>query len=134
MSQLQCEFKVLEDLPAGEIVEFIFKGKHESTHGREMGKYICDTLVSRAVAAIVVNLLDYEYRFGNDIGQLCVACFDQTRKVQRSGRIVATGKTHKSLHSLLEVTNLLNLLDLRFASSVDEALKDLRERLRNKSA
>ena len=134
MSQLVSESRVI-GTPIGDVLEITFRGIHEWTHGSEMNRYIEKKLAEARPAAILFNLLDYEYVFGNDVTGLFTASFDrEEEKLQiRPVCIVATGTTHRSLYNFFKSAHLLDTLKIEFATSVEHGLQCLRERLSENS-
>ncbi len=131
MSELICESRILEAFPAGDILEIAFRGIHEWTHGREMSRFIKQTIGDSSPAAVVINLLDYEYRFGDDVSGLFEAFIDRKRNVLRPSCIAATGLTHESMYPFFARSRIFEAFQVQFVSSVEEALERLRERSRS---
>jgi hypothetical protein len=81
---------------------------------------------------VVLNFLEFEYVFGNDIAGIQWAFFNRSadkRITIRPCAIVAKGQTAKSLLSLIQSGNLLRVYDIQFAESVDAGVEQLRFRL-----
>lgn len=131
MSRLSCDSRVIAT-PAGNVLEITFRGIHEWSHGGEMDRYVEDKLTETRPAAVLFNLLDYEYVSGNDVTALFSASFDRDGKKGARIRpvcIVATGTTHRSLYSFFEDTQLLDAFAIEFASSEAPGLQHLKARL-----
>lgn len=131
MSELLAESKTIEIAAQGEVLELVFRGKHEWTHGCEMERHLQDALAGRTVAAILFNLLEYEYVFGNDVTALFTAAWDRTGVTTtiRPVCITATGITHSSLYELFKQGKLIEGFRIEFADTVATGLLKLRTRL-----
>ncbi len=129
MSELVSGSRILDRSVKGDIVEITFRGTHEWTHRGLMAQFIQDTLSTCPVTGVVINLLEYHYLYGDDVSGLFEASLDRTGKKPRPCSIVARGETHKSLYDFFKSSMMLDVLQLYFASSVDEALQELRHRL-----
>lgn len=125
MSYLVAESQVLQISPLGTVVEISFRGTHEWTHGNEMHRYVEKVVSERRPAAIVFNLLDYRYVFGNDVTALFTAAYDQDAKKLRPVYIAATGTTYTSLYNLFETGRIQESLGIEFVDSVEEAVQRL---------
>ena len=126
MTQLVGESRVV-DTPKGVVLEIIFRGVHNRSHGTQMSAFITGQLAETSPVAILINLLEYKYVFGNDIGAAVIATFRHRPIIP--GCIVATGTTHSSLHNLMSISRLLESFPLEFASSLEEGLQCLSARL-----
>ena len=134
MTQLVSESRIFGTLPQGNILEISFRGTHECSHGGEMNRYIREKLEEHAPAAIVFNLLDYQYVWGNDVGVLFWASIvHRNPKEIRPVCILATGTTYTSLYNLSKDSKLIDVFKIEFASTEELALERLRERLGNRS-
>src|SRR5262245_57345272 len=134
MSQLVSESRIVETVK-GDVLEITFHGIHQWTHENEMNRYIEGKIAETLPAAILFNLLDYEYAFGNDVTGLFTASFyttDGPRRI-RPVCIVATRTTHKSLYKLFKSAHLLGVLDIGFAPSLEQGLQYVTARLSQKS-
>lgn len=129
MNDLLIRSAMLEGAPQGEILHVSCHGVHDWTHGPRIGDYIQDALAGSPVAAVVIDLLEYEYVFGNDLAALFVAFYDKSSKTLRPSCIVATGKTRTAIEALFRAGHMLSVVDLTFVSTVEEALGDLRLKL-----
>ena len=130
MGQLQCDWKVYDAVPQEQILEIIFCGVHEWTHGREMQRHVEKILAEHEAAGIVLNFLNYEYVFGNDVGaSVITAAYDLDSKKPRPACIVATGTTYQSLYQLFKIAKLIEALEIEFLHTVDSGLQRLRSRL-----
>jgi len=131
MSELGCESRILGPSSQGKILEIAFRGTHELRHGWEMDHYIRKKLADHRPAAIVFNLLDYQYVFGNDVTGLFTASIDRDAKgfQMRPVCIVATGTTYTSLYNLFKSAKIIDALGIEFVSTVESALQRLTEKL-----
>jgi hypothetical protein len=125
-NQLLTESRVFDISPLGIVAEISFQGIHDWTHGNEMARHIQRIASENRPAAIIFNLINYQYVFGNDVMPLFVAALDQEAKKPRPVYIVATGRTHKSLYNLFKQTGALQkAIDVQFVESVEEAIRRL---------
>ena len=129
MSQLECDSKVYGASPQGQILEIIFRGTHEWTHGREMLRYVEKMLAECPATGFIINLLDYEYVGGHLGAPLIAVAYDRDTKRVCPVCVVMTGATYTSLYRYLKITKLIDVLRVEFASTVESALQRLRERL-----
>jgi hypothetical protein len=132
MNQLHCRHSILEATPQGTILEVAFSGVHEHGVGLQVGKYVEETVHQTNPTAVVLNFLEFEYVFGNDIAGIQWAFFNRSvdkRITIRPCAIVAKGQTAKSLLSLIQSGNLLRVFDIQFAESIDAAVEQLRSML-----
>jgi len=129
MSELGCESRILAKSSQGKVLEITFYGTHECSHGGEMDRYIRERLAEHSPAAIIFNLLNYQYVFGNDVTGLFTASIDRDAKgfQIRPVCIVATGTTYTSLYSFFKSAKLIDALGIEFVSTVESALQWLRE-------
>lgn len=118
----------------GEILYVSCQGVHDWTHGPRIADYLATALAGSPVEVVVIDLLEYEYVFGNDLAALLVAFYDKNAKKLRPSCIVAKGKTRTAIETLFRDGRLLDALDLTFASTVEEALVGLRLKLAKPSA
>ena len=134
MGTLSCKMRVLEKLRDGQILEISFRGTHEWTHGQEMEGFLKTALVENPEpVAVVFNLLDYRYVYGNDVSCFCTAAFDRTNKTIRPVAVVARGRTRDSLYNLYKSGKLLDVLGIEFVSTVNEGLELVRARVEGTS-
>ncbi len=132
VKQLHCKHSILEATPQGTILEVAFRGVHEHGVGLQVSKYVEETVHQTNPAAVVLNFLEFDYVFGNDIAGIQCAFFNRStdKKITiRPCAIVANGQTAKSLLSLIQSGNLLQVFDIQFAESIDAAVEQLRSRL-----
>lgn len=132
MKQLHCRHSILKVTPQGSILEVAFSGVHEDGVGLQVGKYVEETVQQTDPAAVVLNFLEFEYVFGNDIAGIQCAFFNRSADKKftiRPCAIVAKGQTAKSLLSLIQSGNLLRVFDIQFAENIDAAVEQLRSML-----
>ena len=75
MNQVRCRNSILEATPRGTILEVAFSGVHEHGVGLQVGKYVEETVHRTNPAAVVLNFLEFEYVFGNDIAGIPMGIF-----------------------------------------------------------
>lgn len=129
MNDLVIRSATLEGVPDRRILHVSCHGVHDWTHGARIADYLQSALADKPVAGVVIDLFEYEYVFGNDLAGLFVAFYDKHAKALRPSCIVAAGKTRTAIETLFRNGNMLSALDLTFASTVEEALGDLRLKL-----
>jgi hypothetical protein len=135
MGELRSESRVVATSECGVLRIFEFTGTHDSTHGRTMFDYIQEHLTNAQVSGVIIDLLGYEYEFGNDV--FCVFLTGSYRRSQNwlPLCILAQGATRAALESLLRAGNLGSLADMTsFASSREEALGWLSVQVKKESA
>jgi len=125
MSHLIAESRVFQLPRLGTVVEISFRGTHEWTHGSEMHLYVEKMISENRPAAIVFNLLDYRYVFGNDVTALFTAAYDPEAKKIRPVYIAATGTTYTSLCNLFKTSKIQQAFGTEFVESVEDALQRL---------
>jgi len=131
-SNLSCETTVLEKRTEGIILEIRFNGVHHWKHGNEMLDYIQEAIETHNPAAIVINLLEYEYIFGNDIfAPIFFALHDQKQGSIRPCSVVAVGHTAKSLESLIDASNIRTLgkINIKILKNIEAAQEEIRRHL-----
>jgi hypothetical protein len=95
MNQIRCGHSILEATPQGTILEVAFSGVHEHGVGLQVGKYVEETVHQINPAAVVLNFLEFEYAFGDDIAGIQWAFFIRSadeRITIRPCAIVAKGR------------------------------------------
>lgn len=121
----------------GTILRVTFSGVHEDGVGHLVGDYLCEALKRHQPAAVVLDFLPFKYRFGNDIGgivQAFVRKGTDGKVAIRPSAIVATGRTAKSLMSLLQPAKVLDEFGVRFFPDVSSAVEHLRTKLESATA
>ena len=131
MGELVCEWRILETLASGSVLEVTFRGVHDSNHGGEMDRHVSEKIKRDPPAAILFNLLDYEYEFGDDVTALFSSSLVREPRGLRLRPvcIVAAETTHTSLCNFFKSVKLLDACKIEFMSTVESALVRLRERL-----
>lgn len=125
MSYLVAESRVFQIPRLGAVVEISFRGTHEWTHGSEMHRYVEKMISENRPAAIVFNLLDYRYVFGNDVIALFTAAYDREAKKIRPVYIAANGTTCTSLHNLFKTARIQEAFRTEFVHSVEDGVQRL---------
>ena len=90
-----------------------------------MHRYVERMISENRPAAIVFNLLDYRYVFGNDVTALFTAAYDREAKKIRPVYIAATGTTYTSLCNLFKTSKIQQAFGTEFVESVEDALQRL---------
>jgi len=134
MGELVRGSRILGTSPKGKVLEITFRGTHEWTHGREMNEYIKENLAEHNPAAVVFNLLEYQYAFGDDVTGLFRASVDLLELKTPDARnfrpvcIIARGTTYASLYDYFKSSRILDAFRIDFVSTLESALERLRER------
>jgi hypothetical protein len=109
-------------------LEVSFNGAHEWVHGRQMATAVRDAIAAHSpTAAVVINLLGYNYQAGDDISGLFEAFIDHNRRAPRPACIVATGTTYASMRAFFASARLLDAFQLEFVTSLEDAVAWLRQ-------
>jgi hypothetical protein len=135
--KVESDTEVVRVTAQGPILRVAFSGVHRDGVGQLVGDYVAEALERHQPAAVVLDFLNFKYRFGNDIGGIAMAFVrrDSDGKAGiRPTAIVATGRTAKSLMSLLQPTRLLDDFAVRFFLDVSSAVEHLRVRLESETA
>jgi hypothetical protein len=83
-----------------------------------MMQYIEEVLARERAGALVINLDQYSYEFGNDLfGVFVIAGFDKITSRLRPVCVLAHGQTEVALKSLLAASNTADMFDITFASA-----------------
>ena len=129
MGALRSNWDVLATYDDGCVLRFEFHGNHHYSHGPIMSSYMQEALAEKNIAGIVIDLLDYEYEFGNDVAGVLFIGFDRVSQTSRPVCIVAQGRTRAALLGLFGGDEGLRKFgSITFASSTNEALDWLRSR------
>lgn len=131
MSELLAKTRVVDTVAQGDILEVVFRGTHDWTHGHAMQRCVEEALAVKAIAAILFNLLEYQYVAGNDVTVLYTAALDRTTPTLRIRPvcIAATGTTHDSLYGWFKSGKIIDGCQVDFADTVATGLRRLRARL-----
>lgn len=134
---LNSSCEVLGVTSQGSILRVRFSGIHKDGVGHAVGDYLLQVLRQHEPAAVVLDFLQFEYRFGNDIGGISQAFFRKGpdgKAVTRPCAIVATGCAAEALVSLLRPTKLLEVCGVRSCPDVRSAFDNVRARLESGTA
>ena|SRR5215472_12987926 len=104
------------------ILHVTFVGEHHRSHGVQMQSRLQDAVASERPLGVLIDLLKYEYEFGNDVSVLFLAGWHRKSKTLVPTCIVAIGKTRASLESLYRAGSFELEPYLSFAESAVEAL------------
>jgi hypothetical protein len=88
-----------------------------------MDEYMRSIVRTTPAEAIIIDLLDYEYVYGNDVAALFMVGFDQQSRALLPVRVVAAGATRSGLESLLASSNFVSQggLDVAVIPTMEEA-------------
>ena len=134
MSTLECGSSIIETTAAGPVLEVAFRGLHDWEHGRKMDAYIRERVDAEMPAAIVINLLEYDYEFGNDLAGLFAASMYRRPPPLRPVCMAAQGRTLRCLKSLFRGSRLELVFEVSFAESRETAVADVRRQLQGSHA
>jgi len=121
----------------GPVLRFAFSGTHRDGVGHVVGEYVAEALKRHQPAAIVLDFLRFEYRFGNDIGRIVQAFADEGSEGNTAilrAAIVATGRTARSPRSLLTSAKILEGFGVKFFPEVNTAPEYVRAKLESATA
>lgn len=90
-------WEVLKTQHGDSVLQATFTGQHHCTHGGQMLEFMKSIPIQKPVSAIVVNLLDHDYEFGNDVAGLFLVGFERANRRMRPVCILAQGLTRASL-------------------------------------
>jgi len=126
---IKKESRVLENIDAGPfpgpLIEICFKGKHYDYCGNELIEYVRSTVQQLRPAGVLLNLSEFKYSFGNDIGALLFPLVD------RPFCIVASGGTASALKSLFGlILNFPEIEEAKFYDIATDGLEYLRKILK----
>ena len=116
---------VLHELDCSAVaLEVIFRGAHGTGVARQVQRFLIESVREHRPALLIVNLLDFKYQVGDDIGAALVTAWVDLRRLgsERQCRILARGRTAKSLHCLLEITRTLPMFGGHLFSDLESAL------------
>jgi hypothetical protein len=126
MSDLKSEWSVLREPEHGSVLHFVFHGHHHWTHGPKMFGYVEEIARRENPSGIVLDLTDYEYEFGNDVGCLFMVGFDRSSRASCPVVILAEGRTRAALGTLFEDSGFGRLGRVGFRTTLQAALEWLR--------
>ena len=85
MAAFETKTRILEGTDSGAILEVVLAGKHSSGSGHEIVRCVKEAVATSAPAAVVLNMLDFKYRFGDDIGGIVQVFYDSEGRHLRPG-------------------------------------------------
>ena len=134
---LAHDLGVVSDLPNKRIIRCSFGGlsllgSEGNPMAGEMKRLVAEAVQDLCPAAVVFDLSDLEYSWGDAICQIVVPLMRKDGSFVPSA-IVATGGTATALSPLLEPNFLLGLADSRLCPSCDEAVAYLGRELATQS-
>src|SRR5438874_5669361 len=115
----------------GRVLEFVLTGQipHERRDSaelyRQIGIDIRNALAQNQANALVLNLLDFDYSFGNEIGTILLGPYIALAR-SGGGKIafIAVGRTASSLTSLA-IAGLNKVFELKMHPNLETALNDM---------
>ena len=127
--EIQRDAAILAETAAGPILEISFRGKHWDGCGNDMIDFVRESVTRWKPAAVLVNLEEFKYAAGNDVGALLFPLLDKQTRRFRTFSIVATGRTARSLQDLFELTEIPELSNAPFFVRRSDALTHLERHL-----
>ncbi len=119
-TRVRIEAKIHETAEHGRVLEFVITGAHQHDHPqcaeliRSAAKELENEIVCQRAKAIIINLLGFDYSFGDEIGVLFLHPY---MVLARTGggkiAVVASGHTAACLDSLFKHGHL----DLMFGAT-----------------
>jgi hypothetical protein len=128
MSVIETRAAILEQTIQGPILEIAFLGKHRDGDGHDMADRVKDILDAKQPAAVVLNMLNFKYRTGNDIGGIFQVFYYRAEAGNRPGCILADGDTKRSIVSLLGRA-FEQSFGVEYFAEISDALVHLRRKL-----
>jgi hypothetical protein len=125
--------QILEATDKGTIMEIAFEGVHEHhwPYGGKIRDYIKAEVLDKEPAAAIFDFSEYEYEFGNEIGDPFMAMLmAREPPVFIPFAIIAHGTTARSLTSLFRVSGLERIDKFGFFEDREAGLAFLRKVLR----
>ena len=129
LDDIQVEHVVLESTShivsaddGRRILHVAFLGKHHYSHGTRMVTQLAAAVASERPSGVLVDLLKYDYEFGNDVGGLFFAGRHKESGTIVPTCIVAIGRTRAGMESLYVAGALKLEPFLGFAASVAEGM------------
>lgn len=119
---------VVAESDAGPVLEISFIGKHWDGCGNELIAYVRQSVEEIDPAGVIMNLSNFSYVWGNDIGALLFPLFER-QTAKRLFCIVARGTTARSLKSLFELTRLPDIVNVKYFDDARDGLIYLRKEL-----
>jgi len=124
--------QILETTDEGTIMEITFKGVHDHhwPYGGKIRDFIKAEVLDKEPAAVIFDFSEYEYEFGNEIGDPLMA-MQMARKppVFIPFAIIAHGTTARSLMSLSRGSGLERIFKFGFFEDVEAGLAFLRKEM-----
>ena len=127
---LEKSARIIEKTDAGPLIEICIKGTHNDYCGNDLIDYIQSTVKDLKPSAILLNLGDFKYSFGNDIGAILFPFLEGQTLKFRPFCIIASGCTAKSLKSLFEFTKVPDIVNAKYFEDTKDGLEYLRATLK----
>jgi hypothetical protein len=108
----------------GRVLEVVVVGQHFGGCACEMNDYITGAIIAHTPEVLIINLLGFQYEFGDDVGGVLVSACSALHRMGGPGvcRVVAQGATAASLGTLLDLGKILPLFGGRLYGDVESAL------------
>jgi len=121
-SALRGESRIVSTGSGERILVVTFAGAHHYSHGSQMASQIETAVGMERPAGVLVDLIGYEYEFGNDVCELFCAGYHKESRTLVPTCIVAAGKTRACMETLYTAGNFELKPYLGFAGSVADGL------------
>jgi hypothetical protein len=130
-TDIAIDVKLLKRGPPKTILEIKFIGIHNHSwpHGKDIHNYLKTIVEKHEPDAIILDYLQYQYSFGNELGDtILTPIIDFKKKSFRPCAIIAEEPTMKSIHSLIVYGDIEKVCDIVLLSDKAEALEYLKKR------
>ena len=128
VSPLQGNSRVVLADNGNRVLVVAFAGEHHYSHGLQMASQLRGAVAAERPDGILVDLLQYDYEFGNDVCGLFIAGYNKESRTLVPTCIVAIGKTRACMEALYTAGHFKLEPYLGFAASIADGLAWLSER------
>jgi len=128
LSALESEVVVHDSHGSDPVVECILRGQHAEGTAGHLAEVLQASVKQHRPSILIINLLDFHYRFGDDIGGALVTGRGVLHRhcPSASCRILARLGTAKALASLMELGKIFSFFGDRLFSDLESAVADAR--------
>ena len=130
----QSRFEIVDKTPQGNIVHILFSGFYPSggrgnKHATEMSKYVQEVVNSEQPAAVLLDLRDLDYDFGDALGGIVLPTIEKETRKQIPSCVLAHKSQRRSLKWFFEPNVVWGLLGLKLFHTLSDAIEHLRSEL-----
>jgi hypothetical protein len=104
------------------VLHVAFAGEHHYSHGPEMASHLRSAVGAERPDGILVDLLQYDYEFGNDVCGVFTAGYHKESRTLVPTCIVATGGTRACMEALYRAGNFKLGPYLGFTANIADGL------------